>query len=758
MLRLLKENRPLQRIGALGIGLLAVLCGGTAMVLDRLHGETVTEAMLGLRTLNASLAEQTARTIEGIDLTVSGIAEQIPLENRRSPEAFSQLRTDRQVYEILKAKASSLPQMEALSLIAADGTLVNFTRQFPAPVLDLSQRDYYLALKDADPGRAYLSRPTQSLVTREWTLYIARRVNDPDGRLAGLVVGVIRLSYFEQFYRSLHVTPGSGFSLWWRDGMLLARFPPTPDRIGTVATDPIIDSQLSQSGIAATTLKSSIDGEDRILSVQQLRNYPLVVAVSRTRGEILARWESQAVVIAAAGLVSAVALALMLWAMARQFLAYETANRALGERRQAVEARDEAEEHVRQLQKMEALGQLTGGVAHDFNNLLQAVRSSLHMLEAGGELRGAESRRALEVASQAVDRGATLTQHLLAFARRQRLAPAPVDLGAQVGGMATLLERTLGGAIRIRIDRDADVPPALVDPHQFDIALLNLAINARDAMPDGGTLTVTVSSLPIASLQAGMACEEASPALAPGGYVAVTVRDSGAGMPPDVLARACDPFFTTKPVGQGSGLGLSMVHGLTAQSGGGIRLESHPGLGTAVTLYLPHAPAESPAEIRAEIRPGSRVDAPGSPAASTGTEPLPVPSAALRILLVEDDALVRMANAAVLDEAGLMVSEAASGEEALALLEADEGIGVLVTDFAMPGMTGADLTRLVRRRRPGLPVLIVTGYAEKAVLQDLGREPGIRILSKPIPPSALIGHIRTALQDPRAAMGADVGC
>ena len=392
---------------------------------------------------------------------------------------------------------------------------------------------------------------------------------------------------------------------------------------------------------------------------------------------------------------------------------------------------------------MEALGQLTGGVAHDFNNLLQAVRSSLHMLEAGGELRGAESRRAVEVASQAVDRGATLTQHLLASARRQRLAPAPVDLGAQVAGMATLLERTLGGAIRIRIDRDAGVPPALVDPHQFDIALLNLAINARDAMPDGGTLTIAVTSL---SVEMGKDAETGTgdglspavaPALAPGGYVAVTVRDSGTGMPPDVLARACDPFFTTKPVGQGSGLGLSMVHGLTAQSGGGMRLESHPGLGTAVTLYLPHAPV--PADG------GS--DAPDGAAA--GNRPSPVPSAALsdavRVLLVEDDALVRMANAAVLNEAGILVSEASSGEEALALLEADEGIGVLVTDFAMPGMTGADLTRLVRRHRPGLPVLIVTGYAEKAVLQDLGREPGIRILSKPIPPAALIGHIMEAL-------------
>ena len=746
MLRLLRTNRPLQRIGALGVAVLAVLCGGTAIVLNRLHDETLTEAALGLRTLNASLAEQTARAIEGIDLTVNGIAEQIPPENRRSPEAFKRLRFERQVHEILKAKASSLPQMEALSLVAADGTLVNFTRQFPTPALDLSQRDYFLALKDTDPGRAYLSRPTQSIVTGEWTLYIARRVNTPDGGLVGLVVGAIRLSYFEEFYRSLHVVPGSGFSLWWRDGMLLARFPPVPDRIGTIAHDPVIDRQLARNGTGTSTLQHSVDGENRILSVQLVRDYPLAVAVSRTRGEILARWQSQAIVIAGAGLVSAVALALMLWAMARQFLAYETANRALSERRQAVEARDEAEEHVRQLQKMEALGQLTGGVAHDFNNLLQAVRSSLHMLETGGELRGA-NRRALEVASQAVDRGATLTQHLLAFARRQRLAPAPVDLGAQVAGMATLLERTLGGAIRIRIDRDDAVPPALVDPHQFDIALLNLAINARDAMPDGGTLTIAVTSLSVgmgkdAETGTGDGISPAlAPSLAPGGYVAVTVRDSGTGMPADVLARACEPFFTTKPVGKGSGLGLSMVHGLTAQSGGGMRLESHPGLGSAVTLYLPHAPV--PADG------GS--DAPDGAAAGNQPSPVPsatqsaAPSAAVRVLLVEDDALVRMANAAVLDEAGIMVSEASTGEEALALLEADEGIGVLVTDFAMPGMTGADLTRLVRRHRPSLPVLIVTGYAEKAVLQDLGREPGIRILSKPIPPTALIGHIMATL-------------
>ncbi|WP_236784012.1 response regulator [Azospirillum humicireducens] len=251
-------------------------------------------------------------------------------------------------------------------------------------------------------------------------------------------------------------------------------------------------------------------------------------------------------------------------------------------------------------------------------------------------------------------------------------------------------------------------------------------------MPNGGTLTIAVTSLSVKGREADGKNEGISPALAPGGYVAVTVRDSGTGMPPDVLARACEPFFTTKPVGQGSGLGLSMVHGLTAQSGGGMRLESHPGLGTAVTLYLPHAPVHSPAH------PGA-----GTPA-DAAAPPL-LPAGGARILLVEDDALVRMANAAVLAEAGMTVTEAATGEEALALLEADDGIGILVTDFAMPGMTGADLARLARHHRRDLPVLIVTGYAEKAELQELAAEPGIRILSKPIPPPALIGHITAAL-------------
>ncbi|WP_247893069.1 hybrid sensor histidine kinase/response regulator [Azospirillum baldaniorum] len=741
---LLRTSRPLRRIGALGGIVLAALCSGTAMMMDRLHDETVAEATLGLRTLNASLAEQTLRAIEGIELTVNGVVEQIPAANRRSADAFKRLEGDHETHEFLKARASSLPQLEALSLIAADGTLVNFTRQFPAPPHDLSKRDYFLALKHTDPGHVYVSRPVKSVATQEWTLYFARRVNDPDGGLAGLVVGAIRLSYFERFYRSLHVTPGSGISLWWRDGMLLARYPALPDKVGTIAISPGVAELVASHEAGIYETPQSVDGQDRILSFLSLRNYPLVVGVSRTRGEILARWNDQALVIAAAGLLSAVALVLMLWAMARQFLAYETANRALQERQQAVEARNVAEEHVRQLQKIEALGQLTGGVAHDFNNLLQAVRSSLHLLERSGELVQAERRRALQVASQAVERGATLTQHLLAFARRQRLAPAPVDLGAQVAGMVTLLERTLGSTIRIRIDREADVPPALVDPHQFDIALLNLAINARDAMPGGGTLTIAIASLSVGEGSKGRSEGEekeigVSPALAPGDYVAVTVRDSGTGMPPDVLDRAFEPFFTTKPFGQGSGLGLSMVHGLTAQSGGGIRLESHLGLGTAVTLYLPLAPADN------------RTD---TPDAATAAPPLAASLAAAsdgpplgmsHVLLVEDDALVRMANAAVLDEAGMMVTEVGSGEEALALLKADDNLSILVTDFAMPGMTGADLARLARRHRPDLPILIVTGYAEKAALQDLGREPGIRILSKPIPPTALIEHISAVL-------------
>ncbi|HYH39821.1 MAG TPA: response regulator [Azospirillum sp.] len=392
--------------------------------------------------------------------------------------------------------------------------------------------------------------------------------------------------------------------------------------------------------------------------------------------------------------------------------------RDVTERARAEEALNRAEDTLRQVQKMEAIGQLTGGIAHDFNNLLQAIGSSLHLIAERCE--EPATLEPLGLAAAAVERGATLTQHLLAFSRRQRLEPRAVDVGALVRSMAGLLERTLGGTIQIAVDTAAGRWPAQVDPTQLEMALLNLSINARDAMSGGGTLTIRTADR---RLGPG---DPRPVGLEPGDYVAVAVADTGTGMSAEVAARAFEPFFTTKGVGHGTGLGLSMVHGLAAQSGGAVTLDTRPGDGTTVTLYLPRAP-EASATATAEAE--ARAVAESGPAT---------------VLLVEDEALVRTATAAFLAGSGFTVLETADGAAALALLEGRDGaVDLLLTDYAMPGMTGLELLRTVRARWPALPAVMVTGYAEMPAAGP-GLD-GLVVVQKPYRPDELLGRLRALL-------------
>ncbi len=401
--------------------------------------------------------------------------------------------------------------------------------------------------------------------------------------------------------------------------------------------------------------------------------------------------------------------------------------RDIGERERTQEALRQAEETLHQIRKMEAIGQLTGGIAHDFNNLLQAIGSALYLIQAGqdggssGGTSGAGTAKALDMATEAVRKGATLTQHLLAFSRRQRLEPKSVDVGELVEGMSGLLERTLGGTIRIATESAPGLWAARVDPNQLEMAILNLAINARDAMPDGGALTIAAANCPD-----GFAGRPAD--LATGDCVRIAVADTGQGMDADVAARAFEPFFTTKGVGHGTGLGLSMVHGLAAQSGGTVTLDTIHGRGTTVTLYLPRADAQD-------------ATAPGE--VSLANSPPPQRSATL--LVVEDEVLVRMGTATVLEQAGFRIMEASSGPEALEVMEREPEVDLVLTDYAMPGMTGLELIRALRARRPDLPVLMVTGYAEipKAASVD-----GLVIVQKPYRAEELVARIRRTLAAP----------
>jgi signal transduction histidine kinase/ActR/RegA family two-component response regulator len=375
-------------------------------------------------------------------------------------------------------------------------------------------------------------------------------------------------------------------------------------------------------------------------------------------------------------------------------------------------------------QKMDTIGQLTGGVAHDFNNLLMAVLGSLTMLEKRLLPTDQQSRRLLENAVQGAQRGAALTQRLLAFSRRQELKPESVDFAHLIRGMEDLLKRALGHGIDLKLQFPNLLPPVLVDANQLELALLNVALNARDAMSAGGSLTITAGAEILVA-------RKSDQSLQPGDYVRITITDTGVGMDQETLAKATEPFFTTKGPGKGTGLGLSMVHGLAAQSGGLLRIHSEPNVGTIVDLWLPRAGTSAVLLARH----GQLV------APLPATEPCTV-------LIVDDDRLVMTGTAAMIEDLGHTPIEAQSGAEALAKLAAGLEVDVVITDHAMPVMTGLQLAQCIQDRFPGLPIILATGYAE------LPREPvisGLLKLAKPCSQRDIAGAIHEALQSKNAA-------
>jgi CheY-like chemotaxis protein/two-component sensor histidine kinase len=355
---------------------------------------------------------------------------------------------------------------------------------------------------------------------------------------------------------------------------------------------------------------------------------------------------------------------------------------------------------------MEAMGSPTGGVAHDFNNLLTPIVGSLDMLKTKG-LGGPREQRLIEGAIQSADRAKTLVQRLLAFARRQPLQATAVDVGQLVENMADLVVSTTGPKIRVVVEAQPGLPAAVADPNQLEMALLNLAVNARDAMPDGGTLRITASAevIPVGSAEA----------LDPGPYIRLSVVDTGKGMDEDTLRRAVEPFFSTKGIGKGTGLGLSMVHGLASQLGGTLTIQSRIDEGTSVELWLPLSAHPVDMDRPSAERAGH--------AAAFGIA-----------LLVDDEEIVRMTTAEMLSELGYDVVEAESAEQALRLIREGLRPQLLVTDHLMPGMTGTELARKLRSEQPGVQVLVVSGYAES---DDLA--PDFPRLSKPFRGDQLAG-------------------
>ncbi len=382
----------------------------------------------------------------------------------------------------------------------------------------------------------------------------------------------------------------------------------------------------------------------------------------------------------------------------------------------------EAEENLRQAQKMEAVGQLTGGIAHDFNNLLTGIMGSLERLQTRlPYARPEELSRYIASAQDASARAANLTNRLLAFSRRQPLQPCGTDINRLTTGMAELITRTIGPSITLETCPCPALHTTLVDPNQLELALLNLCINASDAMPGGGTLRITTANTTLTLTEA------AELHLTEGDYVTLTVADTGTGMTPEVLARAFDPFFTTKPLGQGTGLGLSMIYGFARQSGGHTEVTSQPGTGTAVTLYLPrhHGAVDNPLDLPHP-----------KPCAATGLGE--------NILLVDDEPSIRLLAAEVLEEQGYVVHQAENAETAMRHLRRSAPIDILITDLGLPGIGGRELAETGLVLHPEMKILFITGYGDRSQRPHTA-PPGQTLLNKPFSMTTLAARVQEML-------------
>jgi PAS domain S-box-containing protein len=396
--------------------------------------------------------------------------------------------------------------------------------------------------------------------------------------------------------------------------------------------------------------------------------------------------------------------------------------------REQAEALQAAEEALRHAQKMEAVGQLTGGIAHDFNNLLQGIIGSLDLVQKRIEQNRLEELPEYAAHARAsAERAGALTHRLLAFSRRSPLDPRPVRVNPLVAAMEPLLRRTIGEMIVLNFDLADDLWPTLCDPNQLDSAILNLAINARDAMPDGGAVTISSRNV-AAEILPGR------PADAPGAsFICLEVTDTGTGMTPDVVERAFDPFYTTKPIGQGTGLGLSMVYGFMRQSGGHAKIASTVGQGTTVSLFLPrHEGAETDDAESAETAP-----------------PAVNPPAAGAVLVLEDEPVVRSIVVEVLEDLGYQTIEAADGPSGLEILQSGRQIDLLVTDIGLPGLNGRQVAEAARLFRPELKILFMTGYAETAAMADGFLAPGMQMITKPFAIDSLAARIEAIIESDR---------
>jgi len=611
---------------------------------------------------------------------------------------------------------ATMPQLRGIVIVGRDGTpLVRSLSAVVPGNTNFSDRDYFNAQQSRDAGTYVSSMRLPQLPGGGGAEFfdLSRRLKSPDGSFSGVIAIGVRPGYFEDFYALIGRNPGSFFALVRSDGSYLARYPVPEDRSQRLSENSMLRTAIDR-GIdhGFYTVHSEIDGVVRRINFRRVPGFPVYALAGVSDEAIRSEWLSSMGVHLLFGLpATLLILAVLFLTLRRTQRLYEEADR-----------REAAERALRQSQRLEAIGQLTGGVAHDFNNLLMIVSGSVHRLRR--EIADEKQLRLLDAIVNATRRGESLTRQLLSFARRQTLQPTVIDLSAWLPELKEMLSRSLRGDIEVRLLVPRRPCLIKVDASELELALLNLAFNARDAMPGGGVLSITAKPI---TLRGKFGEEGLS-----GPFVAIRVADSGQGIAAEILPRVFEPFFTTKEVGKGTGLGLSQVYGFAKQSGGTANITSTPRRGTAITLFLPRSFEEQTA--------ASALPRIASAALPTGTA-----------LVVEDNSEVVEVARGYFADLGFSVEVVASAEEGLAFVEQANDIALVFSDILMPGgLNGLDLAKELRGRFPGIAVLLTTGYSSSA--QDAVRE-GFEVLQKPYDLAALERALLAAFRGPNRAAG-----
>jgi len=655
------------------------------------------------------------------------VASKIELATRNMTDADIRA-NEADLHKLLKDIVERRRQVQEIWVIDRNGMPLVTGNVFPVTKeFDQSHQNYFRVFKEGKvrPNELFISRALRSGPQQNVYFQVVKaRTPGPNGEFNGVDVVSVEPKYFHGFFSQITENGIETVVLVRDDGFVLARYPDPPNALDQLPPANPFRRAIGENPVAGVyEARSSVDGVERLAAYQKLPTLPVYVMATMSRQSAVDAWRENFLSHMIFGVPATLAL-LALGLLAIRYTQRES--EAVSQLRAEAVRREAVEGQLRQAQKMEAVGRLTGGVAHDFNNLLTIVIGNLDILQR--RLKDADDRvrASIENARTGATRAATLTQRLLAFSRQQPLAPTAIDVNKLVAGMSDLLRRTLGETVAIEAVLAGGLWRAHVDANQLESALLNLAVNARDAMPDGGKLTIETANAYLDD-----AYSAAHDDVKPGQYVMIAIADTGSGMTPETVASAFEPFFTTKPVGQGTGLGLSQVYGFVKQSSGHVAIYSEVNHGTTVKLYLPKL-------TRAEEH---STDAPR-------VEPVFVESMQEgTILVVEDDEMVRQLSVDALRDAGYTVIHCEDARRGLALLNQHPEIDLLFTDVVLTGgMNGRQLAEEAKKMRPGLKVLFTTGYTPNAIVHHGRLDEGINFIGKPFSAAALLMKVGTVMK------------